>query len=284
MRQAWPLLLLALAACNEQGFSSGQDGRLAVVVGDFDDPSTVLKRLAVPHDTWAGIISSATWNPDWNWQAAALQVEGLLAGDGQLFAYDQVWIGSGTRGLGSIVYNGVAADSGLIDDPTVCKNLRAYVKRGGTVVVTDWAYDLVEACWPRDLDGLGDDEVPDSAQMGVPGDLVAEVVDERLAEALGSDTLLLTYDYSNQVVLTDTRSRVTVWLRGDAVWHTEEGAERTQAGAPLLVSFSPGGGRVVYSTFHLDAQNPAVMDRLIQLVAGPLLVGQAEDTGEGVGL
>lgn len=287
----WSSCVAALVAgsalwgsCSEQNFSSFGENRIAVVVGDFDDPTTVLRRLVVFHDQWTGIISSATWNPDWDWRSSALQVEDLLGEGGQLFAYEQVWVASGTRGLGSVVYNGVARDDALLVDNKVCDNLRTYVRRGGDVFVTDWAYDLVERCWPREITFLGDDEVPDAAQLGLDGTIIADVLESGLVDALGSDKLAVRYEFSNQTIITDVRNSVTVWLRGDAPWRTEAGVDRVQSDSPLLVSFRPaiGGGRVVVATFHVDAQSPAAMDRLIQIVLGPIEVGSAADPAPAV--
>ena len=62
-----------------------------------------------------------------------------------------------------------------------------------------------------------------------------------------------------------------VWVTGDVTYRLPGSDEvEVLAGAPLLVSFQVGAGRVAYATFHVSAQTDAVADAIYEIVAGPL--------------
>ena len=52
----------------------------------------------------------------------------------------------------------------------------------------------------------------------------------------------------------------------------------------MLISFEPAGsGRVIYASFHMDAQTAVVTDQMLRTVVGYFEEGQGdlEDTGDG---
>ena len=61
-RHATLLLLVGLSGCIENGFRGGDDAKIAVTYGDFDDLTPALDRLSVPHNIYDGIISNPTWS------------------------------------------------------------------------------------------------------------------------------------------------------------------------------------------------------------------------------
>lgn len=282
---------LGAACTRDDGVTSNFDGRVGVSLGDFDDVSAPLKRMDAAHRDFEGLISVATWDDSFEPANLDLKVEDLFLGDngqGQLSAHAAVFIGSGTRGFGARQYNSLDADDQLVQDERTQDNTQRFVNRGGPLLVTDWAYELVDTIWPEQMTFLvadprlvGDSWTDlDAAQVGRIGSVTASVVDADLAEYLGSDTLALDYPYSNFTVLESVGDDVTVHLRGDVSYRLDELSEPVDiADVPLLVSFRPEGergGTVIYSTFHVDAQNPALMDELLHYFFGDFEVENSD--------
>lgn len=275
---AMALIALGTACKVDTGLYSDPVSRIATTAGDFDDVSEPLKRQDIPFTVYEGIISSPTWDPSYDHEQVALKVETLLLDDVEIYRYDAIFVASGTRGLGSRVYNSLEPDDGIVSDPVATENVRDFVERGGTLIVTDWAYDLVEAAWPGSLGFLKESEGYDGAQLGEPGRLTARISNEALAEALETETLGIEYTYSNWAVLENASEEVSVLMRGDVQYRVPvvgEDAEaedlvESLADVPLMVAFQPEGseGQVVFSTFHIDAQSDGAIDLLLETVVG----------------
>ncbi|MEZ4317493.1 MAG: hypothetical protein R3F61_08310 [Myxococcota bacterium] len=259
--------LALLPGCIENSFSTRPTNSIAVTYGDFDDLTESLDRLLVQHGIYEGLISNATWTDD---DIGGIPVEALFL-EGEMGLHDAVFVASGTRGLGKTVYNANRPDDLLIADEDTHRIARTYVRANKSFLLTDWAYDLAEQSWPDAIEFLGDDTEFDAAQKGNIGTVVARVTDDRLAEALGMDQVVIDYNYSNWAVIEDVGEDTTVWLRGDVEYWNGDGWSVLED-APLLVSFEPyaGTGRVVVMTFHANAQTPAVTDTLLETLLGPL--------------
>jgi hypothetical protein len=276
MRRTVLIGFLAMPACIEYNPGGGFEGRIATTVGDFDDVAAPFDRMVVDHTDYEGLISTATWDPDYDPDNTALKVETLLGNGQDLDAFGAVFVASGTRGIGLREYDGLDADDALVADPYVIDQLADWVGTPGHVLVcTDWSYDLVERAFPGFVEFLGDDDVLDAAQAGEIGTVTADVRESRLADAIGEDAMSVTMDFSNWAVIEGVDGDVDVWLQADEVSYREQDGEgsRTQTDVPLLVSFSPDGqdgGRVVFSAFHFDAQTPQVMDAILRTVVGGL--------------
>ncbi|TNE89901.1 MAG: hypothetical protein EP330_10040 [Deltaproteobacteria bacterium] len=274
---------IALAGCqSDRGLYGGPLTSVGVVAGDFDEMAEPLLRMDVRHDVYEGIISVATYDTEWDYEGVALKVETLLSDTNVMTRYDGVFIASGTRGFGVREYNGLDADNQLVSDPVVLEEVRSYVEdHNGTLFVTDWSYDLVEAIWPDAIDFLGDDITIDAAQRGEIGFVQASVEEEGLAEVLEISTLPLEYNYSNWAPIESVHPDTTVWARGDVEYRLDGGSGfATLTDSPLLVSFNPeGGGRVVYATFHVNAQLDHTMDRLLNTVVGDFSEGPGASVG-----
>lgn len=275
------LLLIgaALVGCNDgPGFNYIRGDTLAVVVGDFDNVQEPFDRVPVATVRYDGIISSATWVVDErDYVAPSLDVETLFLSDrnDELRSHQLVVVASGSRGFGEREYNSLQADDHIVGNEEAVDNARAYVGGGGILWLTDWTYDLIPRAFPEAVTFLGDDEQLDAAQRGDIGSVQATVVDEELREALDSEQLSLSFNYSNwavpEAVLDESNVRVLV--RGDVTYRESSGGgTQTIADAPLMFAVRSGeqSGLLVYSAFHLDAQNPAVVDTMMTVIAGDL--------------
>lgn len=249
------VLALLLTGCNRYGLTPLFDGSVAVTAGDFDQVTAPFDRLEVATTSYEGIISTATWDPQYEPDNVALKVEDLFLTD--LTEHQLVVVASGTRGFGERVYNGLDPDDALVSNDDVIARTRAFVARGGTLVVTDWAYDLVEAAWPDQMAFSGDDGTLDAAQIGVIGTVTADVVEPRLARALDMDEMAVRFDYGDWAVADSAVDDAIVWIEAD--------------GEPLLVTLfpeGPAGGQVIFAAFHFDAQTDAVMDTIVETAIG----------------
>ena len=243
---------------------------IAVVSGDFDHMGQTLDRLPQHYTTYEGFICCASYDPEINPDSNGLKEETLFTGtvDGgtglELNLYDAVFLNSGARGWGEWEYNGIEPDDDLLTNQEALDNIAQFVDRGGRLVLSDWAYDLIPAIWPGMIDFYGDEAQYDAAQVGAIGDISATVSDAGLAQLLDTEVVSLAYNYSNWGVIESVSDEVDVLLSGDVDYRASasEGIE-TMSDVPLFVSFESGAGLVVYSTFHWNAQTPALAEELM---------------------
>ncbi|GDX82166.1 hypothetical protein LBMAG42_39770 [Deltaproteobacteria bacterium] len=270
------LLTVGLFACTpDNDLAAIEKDAIAVVNGDFDDIQSTLLRHEIGSSSYNGYIAqSTTWVGDGAPQRddPGPNVEQLFtqpAGDQQhmqIELYNAVFVNSGTRGLNAFQYNySLSTDDSLLQDPEAIQNVCDYVEANGSLFVTDWAYDLVEACWPDKIEFLNDDEVVDDAQVGVAGELLADVPDEALATTLESTVANVTFNYSAFTVMDSVADDVEVLLSGDVTYDPGGGDEmKVQKGVPLMVRFPVSkSGQVTFSSFHLYPQNPALADAVL---------------------
>ncbi len=278
------MMLLALLGCVEQGFSEVRLDAIAVVLGDFDNVGEPLTALNIATQEYNGLIVQATYEPDderTQWDSPGPTVEGLFTdtnAKGQLeaSAYNAVFMNSGTRGLGAFRYNNqLEPDDSLLLDTDAMDHACNFATGGGTLVVSDWAYDLLEYCWPDALEMVGDDAVVDAAQLGIAGDVLVDVDDEKLVESLGA-AVNIAYDYTAWSVIESAGAGTEVLLSGSVDYQASaDQLPETLDGVPLMVRFLPGRGQVIYTTFHWSAQTPQV--------AQTLLLDAVEGLSEGAG-
>ncbi len=283
------LLLPALLACNESNLSKVRLDAIGVVLGDFDDITTPLTALDIQTTQYDGFIVQATYEPEASRTKRgemSLQIEGLLTstdevGRPDLQTYNALFVASGTRGLGAGQYNNsLLPDDMLLADPNV-DALCTFANGGGKLVVSDWAYDLVEHCWPDAVDFAGDEQEPDAAQLGVADVSIDAIVeDEDIATLLGG-TLALTYDYSAWTVVEGAGPDTEVLISGDVAYQpaADQPIEEL-TGVPLMVRFATGSGSVVYTTFHWSAQTPVVAQNLLLAAVDGLAVGAGSESEE----
>jgi hypothetical protein len=289
MRRALPLLAVGLfSGCNpEHELHEIPIDAIAVTAGDYDRMEALLVRQLVSYQLYEGYIVGATYDPDIDPTLIALKVEGLLPRPEELENYGAVFVNSGTRGLGEYVYNGVDPDDGLVSDPAAIDAVTNWVGGGGALVVSDWGYDLVEACWPDKLTFVGDETLYDDAQRGARGSVQALVLDQALVNDLGQNVVSVDYDFSHWAVIQSVGEGVTTYLTADVAYRASEAeGDVVLENAPLLVGFDSGSGHVYFSTFHWEAQTDAVADAMLFSIVAGLFPGAGEEddtgsTGEG---
>ena len=263
-----------MLGCSENNLTEVSLDAIAVVQGDFDDMETMLTRNDVGSAEVNGYIDQATW---WIGDGRPVRddpgktVEGLLTGVDEIDStweianYNAVFISSGTRGLNALRYNYTAeSDDSLLLDPDAVPNLCEWLESGGSLMVSDWSYDIVEACEPGAIEFYGDDDVTDAAQVGAAGEVLADVPDSDLAETLGTSVVNLTFNYSAFSVMESVSEGVEVLLSGTVSYQPPGAAAYAELeNVPLAVRFPAGRGQVVFTSFHTIAQTPAITDAIL---------------------
>jgi hypothetical protein len=217
---------------------------VAVVTGDYDDFDLVLERMGFANYTLVDGLSESETVDFFN------DLEGMLK-------YDVIFV------------NGGFVEEGVVfsDDGThelYMQNIRDYVTAGGAIYASDWAYDLVEIGWPERLDFAGDDTIIDDAQVGEYDLVTSNIVDASLSDWLESSTLDIEYDLPVWPPIESVdEAAVTTHLEGNVSYRI--GTETfTLVDAPLLVSFTSGEGKVVFSTFRVAKNGTMEMMEILQ--------------------
>lgn len=248
---------------------------IAVTTGDFDRIEESLNRQLIPHTLYEGYIYRSVYDPEEDGGGNGLKAETLLTavqddGEPELMNFQAAFVNSGTRGLGSLVYNADEPDDSILGDTKTVPHIRQFVEtQGRTLVVSDWAYDLVELAWPDKIDFMNEASGYDAAQMGTSDSVIARVTDPELAELLDNESVAITFDFSYWSVMEGVGNGVDVYMRGDLEFRLPDGGYGTVEDVPLLVGFDAGAGRVIMSSFSWAAQSQGVTDTtLLYLVQG----------------
>jgi len=204
---------------------------VAVVTGDYDDFQLVLSNMGFAN---YAVIDGLT----------DTEIESFLLDTDAMAQYDIIFLNGGCLEEG-VLYGDDDAKTAQIE-----QNIKDYVENGGQIYASDWAYDFVEQIWPDAIDFVGNDDEIDAAQLGEYGEVTAAVSDSSLADWLGDNHVDIEYDLPVWPPIEDVSSSVSVHLSG-SVEYRQGTSTYTLSSVPLLVSFSAGQGRVVYSTFRV---------------------------------
>jgi hypothetical protein len=220
---------------------------VAVVTGDYDSFDVVLDNMGFANYTLVDGLSEA-------------DLADFLGDVEAMKAYDIIFFNGGHIEDG-IVYG----LDGVTADPVLMANVVEYVEGGGAIYASDWAYDVVETGWPDRVDFVGDDETPDAAQVGEYGVVQATVADAALAEWLGAETMSIEYDLPVWPPIESVDPSVTSHLQGGVSYRV--GTETYNlADVPLLVSYTAGEGKVVFSTFRVAKNGTSEMLEVLQYI------------------
>jgi hypothetical protein len=221
---------------------------IAVVSGGYDNMQSLLEQM--------GFINYSIIDGN-----SASVLTQFVSDPENLAAFDVVFFNGGH------VENGIFYDLDNPSNPvvsTVLDSLRDYVYDGGSVVASDWSYDVIERAWPGAIDFLGSG-LPNEAQLGDYGVVDAAVPDASLAAFIGSSSVRIEFDLPVWPVIIGTESWVTDHLTANITYR--EGTETYQVpGATLLASFNGGRGRVGFSTFRVAANQSPEMRGIFQYI------------------
>jgi hypothetical protein len=132
-------------------------------------------------------------------------------------------------------------DYGFLDvDTNAAQTLRNYVSGGGSLYVSDWAQEVVRRMFPSDVRGF--------QRIGQSQVIHGRVVDAGLRAFIAKDSVQINYDLGSWEILDTLSTRPRILLRGD--YSTYSGPHIDK---PLAILIDHGQGRVVYTTFHNEA-------------------------------
>ena len=217
--------------------------RIAVVSGTYDSIQEVLDGLGVDYDAISDdppLFFGSSAAADFLMDADRLAEYHILFLNCSEWSWDTTF---------------VYGDSNVISI-----NLSTFVQNGGSLYASDWAFSYIERPWPGAIDFYGDDTDPWAAKIGVSGQRTATVQDSSLAAFLGKERVLLNFDLEHWVAMSGASSSVLTHIDGSI---PEAGGT-----VPLLVSFSPYplGGRVLFTSFHNEAQITEDMGNILNFL------------------
>jgi hypothetical protein len=240
--------LTADVAC--QPLLPDDDRAYLVVQGQYDRIEEVLSRMGLQNvDLHDGIPATL------NWAESLFQTQDIING------YDVVFVNCGVEELE--MARGLSANA--------VRNIRRYVEQGGSLYVSDWAYEIVEQAFPDKIDFFGPDDEHDGAQVAIGGAYQTRVIDGGLAEEVG-DSMSIDFEFQLGTVVSQVADDVTIYLETDMQYRKEVGGETISdilPDTPVTVGFRHGLGKVIYTSFHqeqgesLDGPEDAVLRYLV---------------------
>ena len=123
---------------------------------------------------------------------------------------------------------------------TSATTLRSYIAGGGRIYASDWAQAVVREMFPTDVMGF--------QRIGNAQTIYGRVVDPSLRAFVAKDSVEIRYDLGIWEILDSLSIRPAILLRGD--YSTSSGSRTNK---PLAIIIDEGSGRVVYTTFHNEA-------------------------------
>lgn len=231
---------------------------VVVVSGFFDSVQKVMKRLHFAnvtifkgHDGF-NEMADLKMDRDGSWSGQLLD-----GASPEIFNYKIAMFNSGLDEDDLGVYGSAQYNRRI-------QTLRKFVEDGGFVYVSDWAYDLIAGGFGSPLTFRGNG-AHDAAQDGLLGYYDATVLEPSLSELLGANLVKVNMRVPQWAVVQSVSPDVKVYAQAD-VKVPPETAPETIEGAPLLMSFSLGKGRVVFSSFQTKDQTSEEIDTMMDFL------------------
>lgn len=223
--------------CLEQG-----DLRFAVVTGEYDQIERILDRMSLEYDLVPGVATDA-------------HVQFLKNGE-DLAKYDILFLNCG---MNRVWWDNVR------DRDIIAENIRTFVRNGGSVYTSDMTYAVLEEAYPESIDFLGhDDELFHPNQLLGPVQFTADIVNDELERALGSDTVTVTYEGEGLYAAGDTVGTAIPLITGTFPRYDRETGQMSNHTGVLAAREHQGAGRIIFTSFHNEAQDPTDMDPLLE--------------------
>lgn len=234
--------------------SSDVNSTVAIVSGDYDNLDEVLPTFGIS-DYY--LVNGQTGD----------DIVQFLQSAENLAQYEAIFFAGGH--IEEDVFYDTDASDVNGDVGRVIGAIKDYVSAGGTVVATDWSYDVVEQAWPNKLDFLGEDSVPNAAQLGTPDTVDAQITNTDLASTVGTSAVPVHFDLDTWPIIVGSDEAVTVYEMGRAPYRF--GMDTfSQDNSPFLVSFGDGDGKVILSSWRLTANTDGDGHAVVQYLIGQI--------------
>ncbi|MFK7929618.1 MAG: carboxypeptidase-like regulatory domain-containing protein [Myxococcota bacterium] len=225
---------LPVDECLEQG-----DLRLAVVTGEFDRIQDILGRMDLEYDLVKGLES--TDHVDF-----LLDLEAMSR-------YDILFLNCG---MDEVWWD--------LKDP-IGQNIRSYLEGGGSVYTSDMTYAVMEAAYPDAMDFVGRDDILFHPNQLVGAAVVTgNVVDKELERSLGSETVVVNYESDGLYAAGQAVGTATELITGSFNNYNRDSGTTYWNTGVLAARQDVGPGRIIFTSFHNEAQSPASMDALLE--------------------
>lgn len=141
-------------------------------------------------------------------------------------------------------YKAIFLNCGLDESPIYSgaglTELKNFIQNGGSVYASDWAGEFIEFMFPDNIaiETSGAEQI-----------ITATIVDQNLKNFIGKETVEINFDMGGWGEIVSMDQTVTSLLIADYTSYV--GGELTNK--PLAVSFTYGNGKVIYTSFHNEA-------------------------------
>jgi SAM-dependent methyltransferase len=159
------------------------------------------------------------------------------------------------------------------------ENLRTFVRDGGSIYMSDWAYDLMEQLYPDAVDWYDDDGIRNEAEVSIDQFFVGDVVDQVIASTIGRERASLRFELGRVALPVDLGpgSRALITAEIEALDRNDLGDSNddesfTLTDVPVLLEHRPtdlpptSDGRIIFTAFHNGDSNTADMDEVLRAI------------------
>ncbi len=136
----------------------------------------------------------------------------------------------------------------------ILANLERFVREGGTLYASDWAFEYIDKAFPGYIHYYPEDPLVGRAQS-----VTADIVDSGLANFFNSPTVEILFNMDSWVPIESVEDSVKVYMSADILLTNGTIADEK----PLVASFAYGEGRVVYTAYHNEGQTTEDGTRLM---------------------
>jgi hypothetical protein len=210
--------------------------KTAVVTGDWDQIENLLRVLKIIHTKYDAVTGASDYQGE-------TDGERFLADASTLDTYNLVFIDCGWDP--DIMMQGSNAS-------IIQQNLQDFVRNGGNIYGSDYAWAIISATWPFFANG-GGYQAPGNTNLN------GEIIDTKLAAYVGKNALTVVYGLGPLNDVESAGTGTTVHVQSN---FTIDGESPATHERPVVMSFQPypTGGWVIYTTFHYDEQTSTVVD------------------------
>ncbi|MBP7126513.1 hypothetical protein KBD49_09140 [Myxococcota bacterium] len=200
--------------------------KIAIVTGDWDDIGLIVgNHLRLKHTDFDGITGGQGFTT-----VGAEQAVRFLTDLGRMSEFDIIFLNCSDSSSAIMEQHGVQ----------VRKNLEDFVRAGGSVYASDYAFSYLEGTWVSAM------TFPNNPYLvGGHQTVTATVTDPDLAAFLKKGTVSINFDLG-PIVAVDSAGP-------GSIVHIEAMVKELGKVAPLMISFRPyppDGGRVAFTNFH----------------------------------
>lgn len=221
-----------------------EEVEIAVVTGTFDDIPGLLEPMDIDFD----VINTSSADSD--------STAAFFGNLDELLQYDIIFVECAAP------WGGMSSNNYGVDMADIEANIRQYVEHGNSLYASDWANPYVQETLPDAVHFYNEDQGITAPRDGSDSSLMADVTSSMMESIVGSTTTQLDFTLG-WAVMEGTGPTTEAHFRADV----DTGFDIVP-NAPLMVTYDDqvGGGRVIYTSFHNDAQVEGTMQEILEFM------------------